>query len=86
MAAQILTINFVHRASTITNIFKIKLLSYKGTKFLRLYSFVAPPRMYLMMSLFRLGGDLPHLLLVGGLYPCSFREQVKDPIGFKYFC
>ena len=34
--------------------------------------------MYLMMSLFRLGGDLPHLLLVGGLYPCSFREQVKD--------
>ena len=78
--------NIKYSIYTITNIFKIKLLSYKGTKFLRLYSFVAPPRMYLMMSLFRLGGDLPHLLLVGGLYPCSFREQVKDPIGFKYFC
>ena len=72
--------NIKYSIYTITNIFKIKLLSYKGTKFLRLYSFVAPPRMYLMMSLFRLGGDLPHLLLVGGLYPCSFREQVKDPI------
>ena len=46
----------------------------KGTEQLRLYSFVAPPRIYLMMSLFRLGGDLPHLLLGGGLYPGSFRE------------
>ena len=68
---------------TITNIFKIKLLPYNGTEQLRLYSFVAPPRIYLMMSLFRLGGDLPHLLLGGGLYPGSFREQVRDPIRFK---
>ena len=60
---------------TITNIFKIKLLSYNGTELLRLFSFVAPPRIYLMMSLFRLGVDLPHLLLGGCLYPCSFREK-----------